>query len=368
MDYKELVDILERGNTVGYKKEQLDKIAGQMSDERNLEFSKYVTRVFTTALKTPPIAEMVNRWNSLSGDEKITFTQNITNTFLDIIISDIDNGNVTIYKADGIVMGDEISPEARALFRQDIHAPKIKVGTMTSRQMGVSKTGNLDINFDFLMYKLQDCFLMDLRHELAHVIDIFIPEISPIPPEVRKTALRNYVQPEDGKEYYIDNPIELNAQTDRFGYATQIRQTIKEIKAGETIVLPKHVRPTGRTAVLMEILNDVHNDAKRHIENNRAQLPESLYEGATNKNDFINQIINDLDEKKKKLIKSMGLYMAGSYNLWKSKVADEYMSSVFVTMPERHNSFGHGAKKLKDVTPDNPQNSGIKITKETQRY
>lgn len=334
---KQIIDALEPGDTVEYKKEQLDKVAGKMSQTRSLEFSRYLTSRFIMAIKSQPVAQMVAKWDVLSEDEKMTLVQKLIDTLLEIIISDVDNNNVTIYKADGTELGD-IGSHARAVYKEDIKAPNIKIDSVDAKgfQMGVSPTGRLSINFQLPIYGTVDFLLMDLRHEASHIVDMFLTPISPLPPEVSRASFHNYIQPEDDAKYYVNNQAELNAETGRTEYAAEIRQAVKDVKAGQTIVLPKHTRPTIREAVMLEVLNEVHNNTKRAIEENRKRLPDKVYGGIEDKDVFIDRLLKSLDEKKKNLLDSMGTYVGMPADNWKFKVSSEYAMPLMISDAERH--------------------------------
>ena len=67
---------------------------------------------------------------------------------------------------------------------------------------------------------------MDLRHEVMHIVDMFIPEISPLNPDVRRRAALFYVDPRDDFGLYTSNPLELNANLHRREYGDKIRSML----------------------------------------------------------------------------------------------------------------------------------------------
>ena len=67
---------------------------------------------------------------------------------------------------------------------------------------------------------------MDLRHELTHVLDTLVPQISPLDPEILAMSMRYY----EGKDHdlYTNNPLELNANTKRKEYRIKIEEMLKK--------------------------------------------------------------------------------------------------------------------------------------------
>ena len=86
---------------------------------------------------------------------------------------------------------------------------------------------------------------------------------------------------------------------------------------------------------MLEIIEEIHNSTKQKIEANRKALPNLLFEGTANRDEFINKILSALPDKKKELEGFIGVSSDLSEQDWRNKVAALYSSSVFVTSPER---------------------------------
>ncbi|MCL1892545.1 MAG: hypothetical protein FWF97_04665 [Alphaproteobacteria bacterium] len=214
----------------------VDKLLEKVSKERNEEFGRYLTGLFVRTMKQPNIAGRILGFGSMTNDVKVDFTQSFMDALIDLINKDIDEDKVKIYNQSGeLINGPDstISKHSLSLFKEDIKIPKMKVADVPRKgfQMGMGPTKDLGINFDWPLYKMTDCFLMDLRHESGHVVDVFAPNISPIG-NISLEASRNYVSPEENPDYYARNPHEGNANTGRSEYADAIRQALKEIEAG----------------------------------------------------------------------------------------------------------------------------------------
>lgn len=106
--------------------------------------------------------------------------------------------------------------------------PKISVREANDGLMSVSSKGVLSINTNWAHYSGRDplAFLMDLCHEFMHIVDMFIPEISPLAPDVRRRAALFYIEPHDDMGLYSNNPLELNANLHRREYGEQIRSML----------------------------------------------------------------------------------------------------------------------------------------------
>ncbi|MDR0727076.1 MAG: hypothetical protein LBF37_03355, partial [Rickettsiales bacterium] len=86
MDDKKLIEAVECGGTVKYREKQLDKIAGQMSESRNIEFARYLTGRFTTAIRSSELSGFLENWAGLSIDDKKLFTKKFLDILWDLLI------------------------------------------------------------------------------------------------------------------------------------------------------------------------------------------------------------------------------------------------------------------------------------------
>ena len=240
-------DIFEP-KTVEAKEFATDKLVEKMSVIENEKFSNYLTDLFVKVMKQPEIAYHIHQIETVGKYDvpaKTTFTQLFTDTFVSMFNQDINSGD-KIPTMENITKSDlfKINPDA---IKEDLLLKNMTVKHVDDKGflMGVEHTRTLYINFNWLMYSSLDCFLMDLRHETTHIIDIFSPRLGSLGEEVALESRRNYIP--TGK-YYDKNPLEQNANTERAKYAAAIRQTISEIK---TRLVPLKAPENNNTAFAM---------------------------------------------------------------------------------------------------------------------
>ena len=203
-----------------HKKEQINSIVGQMDMAKCEQFAKFLNIRFIEAVKAVNGFAMASSWANKSSTEKIALAQQIVNTLVGFLQQDIASNRVAIYKNDGELYNPQDSV-FDSLLKDDISKnPEIKVSEGGGGGlMAVSPNGDLKIDLDWPMYRDLGCFLMDLRHEMMHVVDIFFPNISSLAPDVRKKALHYYVDARDDKNLYSNNPLEVNANLLREEFA-----------------------------------------------------------------------------------------------------------------------------------------------------
>lgn len=211
-----------------YEKEKNKDFTGQLDTQKSMQVSDWLTNNFIRACNNKNVYGKFIGWNKKQLSEKVTIVQTVVNNVLELIRSDIKTGNVDIYTHGGkkyIKQDDFID----RLFKENISAGMaIKViNDKNVDLMGVNNLGELLINFDFIMYGMPDCILMDLRHEMMHVVDIFFPNISAISPEILIQANRYYHFDKKDLDLYENNPLELNAQMKRSDYAKRIQEALK---------------------------------------------------------------------------------------------------------------------------------------------
>ena len=213
-------------------KEKNKDFSGVIDVKKSEQMADYLTDVFVKACNKNNVFGKFISWKDKGVEYKTEIASMVVDNVLDIIRTDIKSGNVTIYTASG----EKYTPLNRVtdeLFKHDI-ATKVNVKvvdagkSMTNNKglMGVDSTGRLFINFNFPLYGMPECFLTDLRHEMMHVVDMFFPHISALPPEINVHANR-YYYPQD-KDLYNNNPLELNAEMKRSDYAKKIQQMLSE--------------------------------------------------------------------------------------------------------------------------------------------
>lgn len=211
-----------------YKTKKMQTVADKLNVEECEKFAEYMNTKVLMAIKANGGDKMYVGWKDRPKDEKKQFVQQIVDTFIESVISDIWNDRVTIYKDDGSVYekihtgNSESDEHFDRIWKEDISKkPKIVVTDIHQGLMGVAPTGELVINFDVWLYNSLVGFLMDLRHELDHVVNMFFPNIHPLALNGRDrlTAMRYYVQPEIDAELYEKNPVEITANMKRGEFA-----------------------------------------------------------------------------------------------------------------------------------------------------
>jgi len=234
--------------TPDQKHEATEAVRDKINKERNAEFGRYLTDAFVRTMKSPAIAGRILGFQSMDMDGKIAFTQAFMGELADLINTDIDDDKVKIYNYEMEPLKGRVSEFSLNLFKEDIKLPHMKAMDFPTKGflMAVNHIKELKINFDYPMYGMTDCFLMDLRHECAHVVDIYSPQISPLGREVAGVSIRNYVTPEENADYYDQNHLEENGQLDRAEYAGAIRAALKEIeeafRAGRTTLQAQELK------------------------------------------------------------------------------------------------------------------------------
>ncbi|MCL1902160.1 MAG: hypothetical protein FWG18_00855 [Alphaproteobacteria bacterium] len=203
------------------------KLVEKMSVENNKEFAKYLTGAFIRTMKLPDIAPRILGWDSMPTETRVDFAQLFMDKLIDVINADINEEKIPLINFDKDKFKKISDLGLSEVFKEKLRLPKMKVThAVGAKLMVVAPTRDLFINFDFPMYKGVDNFLLDLRHESGHVIDLF-SDISPLSMDVRLGAMRNYGQ-ED--ELWTINPLELNTNISRHEDAQAIRKAIEEIK------------------------------------------------------------------------------------------------------------------------------------------
>ena len=203
-----------------YKKEKIESVMGKLDYPKCEKFADYLNRRFMDAAMANNAVGISQRWTACSDDEKIEFAQKIVDTLIRLLDSDIQYNHVQTYNNDG---GEykKTNDFFDGIYKNEIatyihNFVKIKVKKSDNGLMGITKDRQLHINLDWPLYKGFELFLMDLRHEMMHMVDIYISQISVLDPDVRMTSIRYYIGGDDSDfQLYKENPLELNANLKR---------------------------------------------------------------------------------------------------------------------------------------------------------
>ena len=204
-----------------HRKKRLNPVLNKLDMAKSEVFADYLNHRFMDAVMANNAVQMNTKWGSASDEEKIAFAQNVVNTLIKLLHDDIMNNRVTLYKRDGTVYtptNDEFDETYKQEISDYINSyVKITVEKEASdNPMGINRSRILHINLDYELYKAFELFLMDLRHEMMHLVDMYIPQISTLDPEVSLTAQRYYLSGQDVSDsHYAPNPLELNANLRR---------------------------------------------------------------------------------------------------------------------------------------------------------
>ena len=186
-----------------YKESQAKEISGKVNKARAEQFAKdYIEWNFISICDELHVFEMARDWAKKSEFEKLTVADNIIRRFVERLRSaNMGRG------------GQEGEPA-------NMMPPKIYVARSATGLMSVTSDGVVNVNPDVPEYKNDlVTFLKHLRHEAAHIIDMFFPNLSPLDADIRMRAMLFYMQPKENMNLYKTNPLEVNAniRQDQFG-------------------------------------------------------------------------------------------------------------------------------------------------------
>ncbi len=206
-----------------------DKVqsTGKMDREKCEKFSDYMTDVFIATCNNGEISNQFQNWKDKSDAERLKLASDIVRVFLQNISKDITKKKVPTYQRDGTEY-KKTNNQFDTNFADDMaKMPEILVQQMEKPKpndgMNVTTDKKLNINLNNPAYKSNlAMFLADIRHELTHFIDIFVPGISPLDADVRQEAMKSYVSPHENEELYKQNPLEVNANMKRAEYMKHI--------------------------------------------------------------------------------------------------------------------------------------------------
>lgn len=195
------------------------------------KFSEYVLQRLVDACNDKSIFGSFYNWESKSVADKISITDKIVKVFIRNIKDDILQNRVQLHNRDGSKY-KYTNNTIDTAFKYDIinSIPNLETQdrNIPGAMMGVSRDRTLYINFQHPFYqKSAVFFLMDLKHELTHFIDMFIPSISIIDPDINQDAQMFYVNPQHDLQLYDENPLEINANTKRRDTRIKITEMLK---------------------------------------------------------------------------------------------------------------------------------------------
>ena len=188
---------------------QARKIAGRIEKTKSEQFAEYVDDIFMSVCEELNIFEMARDWVKKSAPEKLAVAGNIIKRFVERVQSDAQSGRAKKYN-------DSVTESV----------PKIFVTRADDGQMSVSHRGAVNVNPNFRYYDNLINFLMDLRHESAHIVDIFFPGLSPLDTDIRDLSMAFYIRPNEDMNLYKQNPLELNANMRRREFGNKLQEKI----------------------------------------------------------------------------------------------------------------------------------------------
>ena len=205
-------------------RKKLDKDAAE-------KFSDYVTQRLIDTCNDKTIFGSFYNWESKSIAEKISITEKIVKVFTRNIKDDILNNRVQLHNRDGSeykYTNDTIDTAFKEDIINSIPSLDVQDRDVPGAMMGVSRDRILYINYQFIFYQNAALFfLMDLKHELTHFIEIFIPSISIIDPDINLDSQMFYANPQCDRQLYDENPLELNANQKRKDVRLKLKQMLE---------------------------------------------------------------------------------------------------------------------------------------------
>lgn len=224
-DLEEVFNAMESSEKQeAYRREQNKTFSGKMDMGKAAVFAEYLNKIFIDTCNDKTIAGRFIKWEIQTAEYKIKIAQDIVNIFMQKIKNDILNGAVPIYTRSGEVY-KKTNELVDANFKEDIVSGirdvKVSSDVQLNSVMATSFTGDISIQTAHPFYTVALLFLMDLRHELTHVIDTIVPAISPLDPDIRTNAAMYYEWRDN--DLYENNPWELLANTKRKECREQIQ-------------------------------------------------------------------------------------------------------------------------------------------------
>lgn len=194
-----------------YKKSQAKDISGKVNRAKAEQFAKdYIEWNFIAICDELNVFEMARDWAKKSEFEKLTVADNIIRRFVERLKT---NANTEHVGKDGDM--------ANAM------QSKIYVARSSKGFMSVTTNGVVNVNPDVMAYKTDlVAFLKHLRHEAAHIVDMFFPNLSPLDADIRMRAMLFYMQPKENMDLYKTNPLELNANMRQDEFENKLKKKI----------------------------------------------------------------------------------------------------------------------------------------------
>ena len=206
----EIIDAMKSpGKWNNLRMTQAQKIAEKIEKTKSEQFAEYVDDVFMSVCEELNVFEMARDWAKKSPAEKLAVAGNIVKRFVTRVQSDAQSGRAKKYNDRAV---DSV--------------PKISVSRADDGQMSVSPRGAVNVNPNFRYYDNLINFLMDLRHESAHIVDIFFPGLSPLDTDIRDLSMAFYIKPNEDMNLYKQNPLEMNANMRRREFGNKLQEKI----------------------------------------------------------------------------------------------------------------------------------------------
>lgn len=210
-----LNDISKPESWKSRKEKEIKSIVGNLDPDRCEKFASYLNDVFIKAISRFGIVGLDKNWNEVPLEDKIFLTSGFIRNVIDILMEDIVEGKVPVYTNDGGVYDGARNPGDQMFADFALQRPKITVKSARNGMMAVQPNGDVLVNYDYPIYRSFKCFVMDLRHEMAHIVDVLMPQISPLPRETVTQGVRFYLDQVENAELYANNPLEKNANLKR---------------------------------------------------------------------------------------------------------------------------------------------------------
>lgn len=196
-----------------FRKEQATAVAGKIETDKSAEFAKYMEQCFLAICEELNVFDMASNWAEKTPLEKLAVADDIIRRFVARIKSDTNGGRAQKYN------DMPVKP-----------VPKIYVVSSDRGLMSVSTNGAVQVNPNSPVCNDFVRFLMALRHEATHIVDLFFPHLSPLCPGILARATAFYVGPHEDEKLYEKNPLEMNANTrlKEFGQMVKARIAMRE--------------------------------------------------------------------------------------------------------------------------------------------
>jgi hypothetical protein len=178
--------------TIPERKAILERAAQKLSKSKLAKFNSYVAGKYIEILTRKDMREQWLQFDKMFDAQKIELAQNLIDEMAEIFDKTrkiIPNIPVIQYDED------------------------IMAFWTSNKDPNVSK---LRINVNDKDNRIVERFLVNLFHEFIHILDHFVPNITPLGAQIGYISLKNMVQINEDKDAYYANPTEINAYMTRF--------------------------------------------------------------------------------------------------------------------------------------------------------